>query len=99
MLTLCAPVIDQVSVVVPSLVIFEGEAAKFAIVGGVALAGGGEDAVPAGSLPPPPQPSIMAIAMSVFRCVLLMDIAPSDRLHDNPKRTFLRGLLARSLLF
>jgi len=73
MLTVCAPVIDQVSVVVPSLVIFEGEAAKLAIVGGFALAGGGGDVVPVGSLPAPPQPITMATAMSVFQCVLLMD--------------------------
>jgi hypothetical protein len=57
MLTLPAPVTDQVSVVVPSLVIFEGEAAKLAIVGGVEFAGGGDDAGVVGSPVPPPQPS------------------------------------------
>jgi hypothetical protein len=66
-------VIDQVSVVVPSLVIFAGEAAKLAIVGGAALTGGGGEEVPVGSPPPPPQPSTIATAVTVLKSVLLMD--------------------------
>ena len=85
MLTVCAPVIDQVSVVVPSLVILEGEAAKLAIVGAVAVTGGGGGGgeVPAGSLPPP-QPSVIATAMTDRQSVLLM--VPASVVGDHANR-------------
>ena len=76
MLTLCAPVTDQVSVVVPSLVIFDGDAEKLTIVGAAGLTGGGGDDVPVGS-PPPPQPSTET-AMTVFKSVLRIDTASID---------------------
>jgi hypothetical protein len=82
MLTVCALVIDQASVVVPSLVIFAGEAAKLAIAGeggggggvgvGVGVGVGGGDTGFVGSLALPPQPSIVATAMTVIKRVLLM---------------------------
>jgi hypothetical protein len=83
MLTLCAPVTDHVSEVVPSLVIFEGEAAKLAIVGrgggaggvGVGVVVGGEVDGLVGSPALPPQPST-ATAMIVLKSALLMDSFP-----------------------